>query len=375
LTPSGRMTGLGLSLIRAMNEGAPRDCVSLGLGEPSWNLPREAGEALSRWAALEAPCSYGPNTGLPELRRALCSLCGVSEEELLIASGSQGALFALFQAWAGPGDPVLLPDPGFLAYPTLARLAGARPVFYPLADDFTLDPGRFGEALASAPSAKLAVVNHPANPTGAGASREALDAVADACRRRGVILISDEVYRELYTADRPAGLLDSGPGAGRVALGSLSKAFGAPGLRVGWACGDPEVLAPARLVHNAMVSCVPRPSQIAAAALIEAADAVYPNARAELSLRWDAFRSAVDELLDWRPRVPAGGFYSWLPLPARGLEDPVSFCLRVRDEGRVIVVPGAAFGRHGEPYARVSWAGSPEDIREGVERLRPFWRG
>lgn len=374
MTPAGRMEGLGLSLIRAMNHGAPAGCVSLGLGEPSWDLPIEGRSALARWAAGEGPCSYGPNAGLPELRAALCSLCGAREEELLVAAGSQGALFALFLAWAGPGDQVLLPDPGFVAYPTLARLAGAESVFYSLADDFSLDPGRFRASLKASPRAKLAVINHPANPTGSGASREALDAVARACRERGMVLVSDEVYRELYLDSRPAGLLDCGVRPGCVALGSMSKAFGAPGLRVGWAYGDSDVLAPARLVHNSMVSCLSRPAQVAAVALIEASDEVFRKARAELAPRWKSFLDSSREVLGWDPPEPSGGFYAWLPLPRNALADPKAFCLRVREEGGVIVIPGVAFGDAGAPYVRASWAGRPDDIREGLLRLAPFWR-
>lgn len=374
MRPAARMEGLGLSLIRAMNEGAPAGCVSLGLGEPSWDLPPEARSALAAWAASDGPCPYGPNSGTPELRAALRTHLGARDSGILVSAGSQGALFALVHAWTGPGDQVLLPDPGFLAYPTLARLAGAEPVPYPLAADFSLDPGLFRTALEAAPGARLAIVNHPANPTGAGASRAALEEVYAACRDRGVVLVSDEVYRELYLAERPAGLADAGVRPGAVVLGSLSKAFGAPGIRVGWAWGDPEILAPARLVHNAMVSCLSRPAQAAAAALVEASGSVFPRARSELASRWEAFRAAARKHLDWEPPEPAGGFYAWLPLPSPARADPPAFCLRVRDRGGVIVVPGSAFGPEGSNHVRVSWAGSPADIAEGVRRLSAFWR-
>ncbi len=371
---AARMEGMGLSLIRAMNEGAPPGCVSLGLGEPSWDLPDPARTALARWASETAPCPYGPNAGLPELRKALAGLCGVRDQELMVATGSQGALAALFLAWAGPGDQVLLPDPGFVAYAALARLAGAEPVFYTFPEEPALDPQRLRAALDAAPRARLAVINHPANPTGGGAAREALDAVYASCRDRGVVLVSDEVYRELYLGSRPSGLLDGGILSGCVALGSASKAFGAPGLRVGWACGDPEVLAPARLVHNYLASCVSRPAQAAVLALVESSGEIFPGARAALARRWEAFRKAARDYLDWEPRLPSGGFYSWISLPEDGRADPLSFCLRVRDEGGVIAVPGAAFGPSGRAFVRLSWAGDPADIREGVRRLAPFWR-
>jgi aspartate/methionine/tyrosine aminotransferase len=305
----------------------------------------------------------------------LSAWLGAGEESIMLAAGSQAALFALFQAWLGEGDEALVPDPGFVAYPTLAAMAGGRVVAYPLAGDGSLDPGSFADALARAPRARIAVVNHPSNPTGAGAGHGALAEVARLCQAHGVVLVSDEVYRDLYLGAKPDGILDAGPMPGVVALGSMSKAFAAPGLRVGWACGDPEVLAPARLVHNAMTSCLSRPAQAAAVAILGDADAVTAESKRQLALRWSAFEAAFRAAFPDMPppECPAGGFYHWLALPDLGGEDPVRFCLRVRDEGRVIVVPGIAFGSRGAGHVRLSWGGDPVDTAEGLSRLAPYW--
>ncbi len=365
---AARLEGLGTSPIRAMHAGAPAGSVPLGLGEPTWELPPCARAAL---AELDGSCGYGPNAGLPELVGALASFYGAAPEEVLVASGSQGALFALFQAWLGPGDELLVPDPGFLAYPNLARLAGAACVAYRLGPGGGLDPAAFRAALDASPAAKAAVINFPSNPTGGGASLAALREVAAACEERGILLVSDEVYRELYLGPRPPSLRDAS-GYGLV-LSSASKGWGGPGLRVGWAIGDPELLAPARLLHASMVSCPARPSQLAALALVEASAEVRPAARAELRARWEALAGALRAELGVEAELPAGAFYYWLPLPA--LEaDGTAFCMRVRDEARVILVPGSAFGRAGARFARLSYAARPEEIAEGVRRLAPLWR-
>lgn len=368
MKPAGRVAHLQPSPIRTLSEGAPSGAIPMGLGEPGWALPEPARQAL---AASEPFCTYGPNGGLPELVEAVAAFHGIPPEHTLLASGSQGALFALFQAWLEPGDAVLVPDPGFLAYPALARLAGAEPVGYPLGPDFFLDAEVFLQVLRATPRVKVAVVNHPANPTGAGASRQALSAVAEACEARGVLLLSDEVYRELHLGERPASLRDVSNGG--LVLGSLSKAWGAPGLRVGWALGDPRWLAPARLVHAYMVTAPARPSQRAAMALLGASERILPAARSALRLRWGVLASALETFFLLRPTPPSGGFYHWLPLPEGAQGDPLAFCLRLRDEGGVIVVPGCAFGESGRAFIRLSFAGDPTTIREGVRRLAPFW--
>ena len=368
MKPAARLAHLKPSPIRALSEGARPEAVPMGLGEPGWALPEPARQALARQAG---PCSYGPNAGLPALQEAIATFHQTVPARTLVACGSQGALFALFQAWLEPGDSVLVPDPGFLAYPALARLAGADPVPYPMGPGFVLDADAFKAVLDRTPAAKVAVVNHPGNPTGAGATAQALGAMAEACAARGVLLLSDEVYRELCLGPRVPSLhevSDTG-----IVLGSVSKAWGAPGLRIGWALGAPELLAPARLVHAYMVTAPARPAQEAALALLEASGTVLAEARCHLRLRWEAFSDAFQSGFGYTPALAAGGFYHWLACPDWALDDPMAFCLRLRDEGGVVVVPGSAFGEGGRAFVRLSYAGDPARIREGVRRLAPFW--
>jgi aspartate/methionine/tyrosine aminotransferase len=83
--------------------------------------------------------------------------------------------------------------------------------------------------------------------------------------------------------------------------------------------------------------------------------------------------TAARRYLGIEPKVPAGAFYWWLPLPPK-ITDPIAFCLRVRDEGKVVLVPGQAFGPAGEGFVRLSFAAQPADIEEGIRRLAPFWK-
>lgn len=421
MSPASRVAGEGLSPIRRMSVGAPPDAVNLGLGEPGWTAWSDSTCGPAGAPRLPAPhatdLSYGLNTSDPALVAAIARYAAppgqgvVGPEQVMVTSGSQAALFALFQAHVDPGTSVLVPDPGFVAYATLARLCGATPVGYPLTADGDLDGEALVRVLDEQRHTSLAVLNHPANPTGGLASPRELRAVASACSERGVLLVSDEVYAELWL-DAPVTSVHDVVGVEQaVVLGSMSKAFAAPGLRIGWAVGAEDVLAPARLVHNAMTTAPARPSQAAALALLKASDEVLPAARDEIRLRWACVERLAPHLLGRHGQRALGdepqsatsrragraGFYLWLPVPAEvggtsartepGVGGPgrsdaddaeadatLAFALRLRDEVGVTTIPGTAFGPRGAGFLRVSVGGPVDQLEEGLRRLAPWWK-
>jgi aspartate/methionine/tyrosine aminotransferase len=369
IQPAQRLATLKPSPIRILSEGAGPDAIPLGLGEPTWALPEPARKAL---AAFEGVCGYGPTAGIPGLRSALAAFHKATPEEVLVTTGSEEAIFALLHAWTGSGDKVLMSDPGFVAYRAIATLAGAETITYALdaANRFRLDAGALIAKLDE-PGLKAVLLNHPCNPTGGGADAESLRRVAEACEARGLLLISDEVYRDLYLGAPNPSLRDVS--AYGIVTSSVSKGWGAPGLRVGWMVGDARWLVPARTVHAFAVTTAALPMQRAALALIEGSAAVLADARRELRARWDALASSLKEHLGMDAAPPDGAFYHWLALPVAAHADPMAFCLRLRDEGGVVLVPGLIFGEGGRAFARLSFAASPDQLREGVRRLAPFW--
>lgn len=364
-----RAAGLSVSPIRSIARGAPPGTISLALGESGWPVPDAALDALSGWSAQTLTCSYGPNEGLPELVEALTERYAVRAEQLMVTAGSQAALFALFQAHVPAGSRVLVPDPGFPAYRTLATLAGAEITAYPLAADGSLDADTLLDLLERHDDVSVVALNHPGNPTGGTVTTGRLEQVAQACERRDVTLISDEVYRELHLGWPQPSVREVSDQA--IVVESVSKAWAAPGLRVGWATGPAQLLAPVRLVHNAMTTAPARPSQVAAAALLRDSATVLARSREELRRRW-AIVAAGPQVL--RPPHPvSAGFYRWLPLPPWAEADPEGFVRRVRDEGRVLVVPGSAFGPVGSDHVRVSVGGPRSELVQGLARLAPWW--
>lgn len=369
MQPSARLSAIKPSPIRAITDGTPPGAIPLGLGEPTWDLPEVARQALLR---PPGPCAYVPHAGLTELRRALAGFYRCSVDEVLVTTGSQGALSCLFQAWIKPGSKVLIPDPGFVAYPALAGLAGAEAVPYPLsADRFRLDGTALVRVLEATEDVSAVILNLPSNPTGGGGGLEDLKRVADACARRDVLLISDEVYRDLHFGTPPPSIREVTDRA--VVVSSVSKGWGAPGLRVGWAIGDPAWLVPTRVAHGYAVTGTATPAQWAALALIEDSARVLAEARAAIRLRWEALAEALRSELGQSVPPPDGTFYHFMALPERAWADPTGFALKLRDEAGVVLIPGIAFGEGGRRHVRLSFAATPEQLREGVRRFAPHW--
>jgi len=374
--PAARIRGLTVSPIRLISEGGPAEKIPLGLGEPTWPLPEPARRALAEYSGV---CGYGPQQGLPELRRSVAGLyasgagAATGPDDVIITIGCQEALFSLLLAWVDAGDKVLVPDPGFVAYPALTRLAGGAPVAYPLAagDRFRVDAEAIIERLDT-PEVRAVVVNHPGNPTSTGAGAGALQQIADACRERDVLLISDEVYRDLYFGERPPSLRDVSDWGAVVS--SVSKGWGAPGLRVGWIVAGERWLGPARVMHGYTTTAAAKPAQLAAKALIDASETVLAEARGELYTRWEALKTAWQEHLGETLEPPDGAFYAFLQLPEAAWDDPMAFCLRLRDETGVVLIPGIVFGEGGRRHVRLSFAAAPAQVAEGVKRLAPYWR-
>lgn len=335
--------------------------VNLALGEPTWPLPQAASRAL----ATVDRCGYGPHAGESALRREISVYEGASPDELLVTAGAQAALFVVTQTYLGPGDVALIPDPGFPAYLSLSELAGARAAPYPLAlGTHDLDADALLARLEQAPDAKFVFLNHPANPTGGLASAGALRRVAEACEERGVLLVSDEVYRELHApaSSTPASLRDVSRTG--LVVGSVSKAWAAPGLRVGWLVGDPDILEPCRAFHALMTTHAATSSQAAALALLEARAEILDESRRQLDVRREALREAWLEATGREPKLPKHGLYSWF-----WVGDDVEFCRKAGKEG-VALVPGSAFGNRGRGFVRLSLGAPPEAIGDGVRRLR-----
>jgi aspartate aminotransferase len=198
--PPARLRGIQKSAIRQVFDRALPGSINLGLGEPDLPTPDVVRREGARVARAEQN-GYTQHAGLPALRDRVAAdypHLALSPDNVVITAGSQEAMYLALMTLIDEGDEVLLPDPGFIAYGVITRMAGGRARYYklPAARDFGFDPEEFRRALT--PRTKVVVAISPSNPTGRVLSRGDLAEMAAALRGTGAFLVSDEIYRELY---------------------------------------------------------------------------------------------------------------------------------------------------------------------------------
>jgi aspartate aminotransferase len=376
---SQRMNGIELSGIRKMFDLADKNSINLGLGEPDFQPPEEAIEAVH--SAMKMGFNkYGPTNGIPDLRKAIALRLGkywknVGAENVVVTSSGSEALFSSSMTFIDPGNSVLIPDPGFVLYRPHVHLTGGRGVAYPLTieNDFRPDVEEM-ERLAD-DSTKVLIVNSPNNPTGGMISRQDRDDLVDFARDRDIIIISDEVYDSMtYTGSVHHSFLGKYENA--VMVNSFSKIFSMTGWRMGYMAAETELISKLSLAHYHMVACPPTPIQYGALEALKTSDRYIQIMVNEYESRRDLIIRRLNAIDGFRVISPRGTFYSF---PTFDRNDgsvrlnSVDMATELAKEG-LICSPGTAFGGRGEYHLRFSFVNSRDKIDMGMDILEKVSR-
>ena len=353
------------------------EVISLSVGEPDFATPwhiREAGiKTLEKGRTW-----YSPNAGLQKLREAIggylnrrFDLSYDPKNEILVTVGGSEAIDLCFRSLIAPGDEVLIPEPSFVCYDPLTRMAGGVPVALPTKaeDAFRLRADVVAAAITD--KTKLLVLPFPNNPTGAIMPREELEALAQVLRGTDILVLSDEIYGEL-TYGREHVSIASLPGMRErtILVSGFSKAYAMTGWRLGYACGPRELMGLLTKLHQYAIMCAPTTAQYAAIEAMNNGDSDVVQMRDEYDMRR---RYIVDELnkLGLTCFEPEGAFYVFPSIQSTGLTSE-EFCQRLLKEKHVAVVPGNAFGDSGEGFVRISYCYSLKHITEALKRIGEF---
>jgi len=365
----------GIRRFFSLTQGTP-SVITLGIGEPDFTPPSHVLEAAKQ-ALNEGKTHYTPSMGIPELREALAKKVkneyGLSynpENEVLVTNGGTEAIFLALLAIINPLDEVLVPDPGFICYEPDVLMADGIPVSVPLfeKDGFKHDSGVVMSRITD--KSRVIIVNSPNNPTGHVLSYEEAASIAKIAVECDLVVISDEVYEKIVYDGVKHYCLATFPGMrGRtVVVNSFSKTYAMTGFRIGYALGPKEIITQMLLALQYAVACVNGPAQYAALAALEGSQVSVRDMVKEFDRRRRLIYSGFMGIKGVRCILPKGAFYIFPNIQDFG-KASTEFTEYLLSEGRVVAVPGSAFGRHGEGYMRFSYATSYNRIEEALNRI------
>ena len=355
------------------------EVIDLGVGSPDLPPAPHIIEALAR--AVQNPLNYRyPIVGMSRLYEALA--CWYKKrfnveldpaDEILVLMGSQDGLAHLAMAFIDPGDIALVPDPGYPIYSFSIVMAQGE--IYPLPlrpeNGFLPDFSEIPEDVAK--RAKMMWLNYPNNPVAVSANRNFYERAIEFAKKYDILICHDVAYAELaYDGFKPMSFLEV-PGAKEVGVEfySLSKTYNMAGCRIGFIAGNKEVVASlATIKSNIDYGVFYAIQEAGIAALTGPQDYVRETAR--------TYQRRRDVLLDglaalgWKIPKPNASMFVWAPLPS-GYKSSRDFVLELIEKTGVVMIPGTAFGRHGEGYVRIALVKDEDALAKAVKRIGEFF--
>jgi len=356
-------------------EGA--DIIDFGIGDPDLPTPENIITAMEKGIENPSFHRYPIGKGTASFRKAIAGFYKKNydadlnpDEEVAVLIGSKEGIAHFPWAFLDPGDVSLVPEPGYPVYHIGTTLAEGTPFFMPLKEEngFFPEMGKIpGDVLRKA---KIMFLNYPNNPTAAFAEKDFLLDAIKFCKKNDIILAYDAAYSEIYFEEKPVSFL-SLPGAKDVGIefNSLSKTYNMTGWRVGWVCGNRELVAALAKIKENIDSGTFEAIQFAGIEALQGSQETVEKLRGIYRKRRDMFTDGLKEAgLD--VAAPKGTFYFWV----RVNESSIKLADYFLEKGRIVATPGIGFGPSGEGYLRFSLTLKEERIRQAIGRIKEIWK-
>jgi len=349
--------------------------ISLGPGEPDFTTPKH----IIRFAKKKLDqgyTHYSPPQGRLDLRETIArklkkdNKIDVSPDEIIVTCGSQEALFLATLALVDPGEKMIVPNPGFLAYIPMVESVTGTQISIPLLeeDGFELNPEKVEELIDN--RTQVLLINSPGNPTGRILKKKTLEKLADIVIEHDLKVFSDEAYEKFVYDNNKHISIGSLNGMEKHALTfqSFSKSYAMPGWRVGYAAGPKEIIQSMTRIHLYCGLCSPTISQLAALEALRKSQKCVRDMKKE----YDRRRKLIVKRLIEIPNIfclnPEGAFYAFPNIKDLGMKSSEIAKIFLK-KGKVLTVPGTEFGKYGEGYLRLSYATSYEKIKKALNRI------
>jgi LL-diaminopimelate aminotransferase len=352
-----------------------RDVINLGIGDPDYPTHPHIVEAMKK--AVEDPSNhhYALDAGLPELRQEIAKWF---QKRFQVSLNPDGEIYPLIGSKEGlahlplgvinPKDKVMLTNPAYPAYRPSIMFAGGKIVDIDLkaSNDFLPDLSK----VEKVKDVKMMVINYPNNPTATIATKEFYKDLVALAHKNGFFIVSDNAYSEVYfDGVKPPSIFEV-DGAKEIAIEfhSLSKTYYMTGWRIGWACGNPTLVAALGKVKTNFDSGVFQAIQMAGIAALRSPESIAQEMRDLYQDRRDYLINGLRSL-GWKITPPKAAYYVWAKIP-KGFSSSMETAKAFLDKADIVITPGNGFGEAGEGYVRMALTVPRERINEAVDRLR-----
>ena len=369
---------------KAKARAAAEDIVDLGMGNPDSPTPPHIVAKLVEAVQDPRTHRYSVSKGIPGLRRALAGYYerrfGVAlnpETEVVATLGSKEGLANLAQAITSPGDTILVPNPSYPIHQFGFIIAGASVRSIPYTPDEEMLRAMDRAVRHSVPKPTAVIVNFPSNPTALLADLDFYRELVAFCRHHELFILSDLAYAELYFGNKAPPSVLQVPGAKEVAVEftSMSKTYNMPGWRMGFAAGNPRLIAALARVKSYLDYGAFTPIQVAAAAALNGPQDSVEQMRRLYRERRDLLVKGL-AAAGWEVPSPDGSMFVWAPIPERFRSlGSVEFSKLLLAKAKVAVAPGLGFGEHGDGHVRIALVENNHRIRQALRGIRAFMQG
>ena len=362
------------------------DVISFGAGEPDFNTPENIINAAIK-AMEEGNTKYTSVNGILPLREAICKKFKEDNgliykpSQIVVSTGAKQSLANVFLAILNPGDEVIVPNPYWVSYPELIRLADGKAVFVESDESSSYKYTKENLEKTVTEKTKAIILNTPNNPTGTIYNREELTEIAEFAKKYNLIIVSDEMYEKLiYDGESHVSIASISEDAYErtIVINGLSKSYAMTGWRLGY-CGATEKIA--KLMTNIQSHMTSNVCSITQYAAVEALNGPQDKVKemiVEFEKRRNYMAKTLQEMNNLSIIKPQGAFYIMINIDkclgkeinGEKINDSMDFSAKLLEYEKVAVIPGKAFGL--DNYVRVSYATSMELIEKGLERINKF---
>jgi len=369
--------------LKAAARARGEDIIDFGMGNPDQPTPKPIVDKLCEAAQRNDTHRYSLSRGIPRLRQAICNWYKRKydvdldpESEAIVTIGSKEGLSHLALATVGPGDAVLVPNPSYPIHPYGFVIAGADIRHVPLTEDVDFFSELENAIRNSWPRPKMLVISFPGNPTTQCVELEFFEKVVAIAKEHEIWVVHDIAYAEIVFDDYEAPSILQVEGAKDIAVEfySLSKTYNMPGWRVGFMCGNKELVAALQRIKSYMDYGMFTPIQVAAVSALEGDQSFVKEIRDMYKSRRDTLCNGLKSI-GWEVTPPKATMFVWAKIPEKYRHlGSLEFSKLMLKEAKVAVSPGIGFGEYGDDHVRFSLIENEHRTRQAVRGIRDMFR-